>query len=152
MSTSSTALPSSDPVMARLDEQLNWYDVKSQKNKRTFKWIKIVEIVSAACIPLMAALEPVMLYTTYITAGLGVLITVLEGLLHLNQYQRTWINYRATAEALKSEKVIFQGQAGPYATAANPRALLAERVEALLAKEHDVWVSVQHETEKAKTP
>jgi hypothetical protein len=34
-----------------------------------------------------------------VTGGLGVVITVLEGMLHLNQYQQNWINYRSTCEA-----------------------------------------------------
>ena len=151
MSTPSPSLPPSDAVMERLDDQLRFYDEKSGKNKRAYKLIKITEIAAAALIPLIAALEPVMLYTTYIIAALGVLVTLLEGLLHLNQYQYTWITYRATAEALKSEKALFRGGAGPYAKADNPRALLAERVEALLSKEHDVWVSTrQNKQDDAK--
>jgi hypothetical protein len=51
------------------------------------------------------------LRTCIVTAGLGVLITVLEGLLHLNQYQQNWINYRSTCEALKHEKYIYLGKA-----------------------------------------
>ena len=60
----------------------------------------------------------------------------LEGLLHLNQYQENWTNYRTTAESLKHEKFLFLAKAGPYADAADPRATLAERVEALISQEN----------------
>ena len=51
-----------------------------------------------------------------VTGGLGVLITGIEGMLHLNQYQQNWINYRSTCEALKHEKYIYLHKAAPYAS------------------------------------
>jgi hypothetical protein len=80
-----------------------------------------------------------------VTAGLGVLITVLEGLLHLNQYQQNWINYRSTCEALKHEKYIYLGKAAPYVNLPDPHALLAERIESLVSQEHGKWASVQQQ-------
>jgi hypothetical protein len=84
-----------------------------------------------------------------ITAGLGVLITVLEGILHLNQYQQLWNTYRSTCEALKHEKYTYLGNAGPYAGVADPRAMLAERVESLVSQEHAQWSSFQQQAGKA---
>jgi len=72
---------------------------------------------------------------------MGVLITVLEGILHLNQYQENWTNYRNTAESLKHEKFLFLAKAGVYANAPDVRALLAERVEALISQENSQWVA-----------
>jgi hypothetical protein len=85
----------------------------------------------------------------YVTAGLGVLITILEGILHLNQYQQLWDTYRSTCEALKHEKFTYLGHAGPYAGAADPRALLAERIESLVSQEHAQWNSFQQQSGKA---
>jgi hypothetical protein len=84
-----------------------------------------------------------------VTAGLGVLITILEGILHLNQYQQLWDTYRSTCEALKHEKFTYLGHAGPYAGAADPRALLAERIESLVSQEHAQWNSFQQQSGKA---
>ncbi len=80
-----------------------------------------------------------------VTAGLGVLITVLEGILHLNQYQQNWITYRSTCESLKHEKYTFLGKASPYANVPDPHALLAERIESLVSQEHAKWASVQQQ-------
>ena len=146
--SSAPILDPADPIFARLEDQITWYDRKSIANQRTFKRIKVVEIISAALIPLFSGLKiPCLVYAT---AGLGVLITVLEGLLHLNQYQQNWITYRSTCEALKHEKYMFLAHAAPYANVADPRALLAERVESLVSQENAKWASVQQQDVKTK--
>jgi hypothetical protein len=40
-------------------------------------------------------------------------IAVLEGVLHLNQYEQNWITYRSTCESLKHKKYVYLGKAGP---------------------------------------
>ena len=137
-----------DPVMDRLESQISWYDRKSSSNQRIYKWIKVTEIIAAAVIPLLGALNPP--HVGAWTSALGVLITVLEGLLHLNQYQQNWIAYRSTCESLKHEKYVYIAKASPYAGVADPRALLAERVESLVSQEHAKWASSQQENTKAK--
>ena len=135
-----TTLPADDPIFKRLEDQLAWYSAKSRAARRTFKRIKVAEIVAAALIPFLTG-QHWSLYINYVTGGLGVLITVLEGFLHLNQYQENWANYRNTAESLKHEKYLYQAKAGPYAGASDIRALLAERTEALISQENSQWVA-----------
>ena len=132
-------LPADDPIVQRLEDQLGWYERKSRAARGAFKRIKVIEIVAAALIPFLTG-QP-WPYMTYIVGSLGVIITVLEGLLHLNQYQENWSNYRKTAESLKHEKFLFLAHAGPYAGATAPRAMLAERVEALISQENSQWVA-----------
>jgi hypothetical protein len=138
----------SDPIYERLEDQIDWYDRKSRSAQRIFKRVKIVEILAAAAIPFLAGMNYP--HDKLVTAGLGVLITILEGLLHLNQYQQNWTNYRSTCEALKHEKFVYLAHAGPYATAPNPRALLAERVESTVSQEHAQWASVQQQSAKTQ--
>ena len=129
--------------MERLEDQIGWYDRKSTTNQRSFKRIKMVEIVAAAIIPFLSAFSlPRMMW---VAGGLGVLITVLEGMLHLNQYQQNWIAYRSTCESLRHEKYVYLGKASPYASAVDPHALLAERIESLVSQEHAKWASVQQQ-------
>jgi hypothetical protein len=135
----------SDPIMGRLEEQITWYDLKSIHNQRTYKRIKVIEILAAAFIPFVGALS--IPYTTVITGALGVLITVLEGLLHLYQYQQNWTSYRSTCEALKHEKYVYLAKAAPYA-GADSYALLAERVESLVSQEHAKWAATQYPESK----
>jgi Protein of unknown function (DUF4231) len=149
MSTEATNAPDVDPIMERLEDQISWYDRKSLTNQRYFKRLKMVEIVAAATIPFLSAFS--FSRMMWVTGGLGVLITVLEGMLHLNQYQQNWTAYRSTCESLKHEKYVYLGKASPYASAIDPHALLAERIESLVSQEHAKWASVQQQEPKIKT-
>jgi len=135
-----------DPTLERLEDQINWYDRKSNYSQRAYKGLKVIEIVAAALVPLAAGLH----LPAAVTGSLGVLIAVLEGLLQLNQYQHNWISYRSTCETLKHEKFLYLATAGPYSTAATAHALLAERIESLVSQEHAKWTSGQEEAAKQK--
>lgn len=149
MSTEAANAPEVDPIMDRLEDQIGWYDRESIANQRYFKGIKMVEIVAAAMIPFLSAFN--LSRMPWVTGGLGVLITVLEGMLHLNQYQQNWIAYRSTCESLKHEKYVYLGKAAPYASAEDSHALLAERIESLVSQEHAKWASVQQQEPKSRT-
>ncbi len=134
------------PAQARVRDQIAWYDKKSQHNQRWFKRLKICQIVTAAAIPVGAAVSaPIWL----IGAG-GALIVVLEGLQQLEQYQQNWTTYRATCEQLKHEQFLFMAHAGPYGTAPDPEVLLADRVESLVSQEHAAWVAQQQDANRRK--
>jgi hypothetical protein len=141
-------LPASDPIYTRLEEQIDWYDRKSRAAQRIFKRIKVAEILAAAIIPFLAGVS--IPNDKLVIAGLGVLITILEGFLHLNQYQQLWGTYRGTCEALKHEKYVYLAKAGPYAAATDAHAMLAERVESLVSQEHAQWNSFQQQAGKSE--
>jgi hypothetical protein len=143
MSTEATRAPESDPIMERLADQIDWYNRKSITNQNYFKRIKMLEILAAAIIPFLSAFT--FSRMVWVTGGLGVLITVLEAMVHLNQYQQNWIAYRSTCESLKHEKYVYLGKAAPYAGTPDPHALLAERIESLVSQEHAKWASVQQQ-------
>jgi hypothetical protein len=120
----------------RLEDQLGWYERKSAYNQRAYKWLKLVEIIVAATIPVIASLDA----ARAIMAALGALVVVLEGGQQLFQYHANWITYRSTAEALKHERYLYLATAGPYAGTDRER-VLAERVEGLVSQEHARWTS-----------
>lgn len=133
----------------RLEDQLAWYERNSARCKRWFHRLKVLQIVVAAAIPVVAALGA----SAAVAGSLGAVIVVVEGLQQLFQYQQNWVGYRATAEALKHEKFLYLSNAGPY-RADDPEALLAERVEARVSTEHAAWVNEQQESARqtAATP
>jgi len=133
------------PTLARIRDQISWYDGKSAHCQRWFKLLKVLQIVTAAAIPVMAGAKA----PYWLVGGAGALIVVLEGLQQLHQYQQNWAAYRATCERLKHEQFLFLAHAGPYAAALNSEALLAERVEGLVSQEHAAWVSQQNEVSQA---
>jgi len=135
--------PANDPTLERLEEQINWYDRKSAKQKRYFNVLKIVTIVAAATIPLLTTVPIEVKLSQTITAALGAAIVVIEGIQQLYQLQTNWILYRSTCESLRHEKYLYLGHAGPYAVAQDAHALLAERIESLVSQEHAKWASGQ---------
>jgi uncharacterized protein DUF4231 len=144
----SPSRPASAPIEApssaswqRLEEQIRWYSHGSRRNKRWYMRIKVVQIVSAAAIPVLAATD----LPTWVAGGLGALIVVLESIQQLFQFHSNWTHYRSTSEALKHEKYLFLANAGSYATANDPAAMLAERVEGRVSQEHAAWASEQQQ-------
>jgi len=135
------------PTLSRLEDQIGWYDKRSQSAQSWFKGFKIIQLITAGLIPLMAVFS--VPASEKITAVLGLIVLIVEGLQQLNQYQTNWISYRSTCEALRHEKYLFQANAGPYVNVDKPLALLAERVEGLISQEHAKWVSTQEQVEKA---
>jgi uncharacterized protein DUF4231 len=134
------------PAIARLEDQIGWYERKSAQNQQRFKLLKGVQLVAAAAIPVAATLDA----HPALTASLGALIVVVEGFQQLNQYQQNWTLYRSNAEALKHEKFLFLARAGPYASVTDGHALLADRIEGLISQEHAKWVSARREPEERK--
>lgn len=125
----------------RLDQQIAWYDRKSASAKRWYHYLKVSQIVIAAAIPVGAAADA----PSLVAAVLGSLIVVLEGIQQLFQFHSNWTTYRSTCEALKHEKYLYEGAAGPYAEAPDRDARLAERVEGLVSQEHAAWTSTQQD-------
>jgi hypothetical protein len=147
---------SADVTMERLDDQIGWYDNRSNRDQQFYKIMKITVIVTAALIPLLSGLQvpyiAPMGVPPWVLGILGALIAIVEGIQQLNQYHANWISYRSICEALKHEKFLYLAKAGPYAVAKDPRALLAERIEALVSQEHAKWASSQEVKEKSKAP
>ena len=133
-------------TLARLEDQIKWYDTRSGYNQRMFKALKVSVVGAAALIPFMSGAGA----PPWSTGLLGVIVVVLEAVQQLNQYHSNWMAYRSTAEALKHEKYLHAASAGPYASSDNPHALLAERIEGLVSQEHAKWVSAVEQQSKGK--
>ena len=138
--------PGDSAAWRRLEDQIAWYDRKSGENQRWFKRLKTCQIVTAAAIPVAAGVSA----PVWLVGGAGASIVVLEGLQQLQQYQQNWSTYRSTCERLRHEKFLFLARAGAYATASDPEALLAERVEGLVSQEHAAWVSHREDAAAGK--
>jgi len=134
--------PGGSPAWLRLEDQLEWYDRKSVGAQRAYKRLKVLELVVAGAVPVLAAL-PVQ---AAVTASFAAVVVIAEGVLQVNQWQTTWVLYRATAEALKHEKYLFLANAGPYSGSDRDR-VLAERVEGLVSQEHAKWTEARSRAE-----
>jgi Protein of unknown function (DUF4231) len=126
-------------IEQRLNDQISWYDRKSSENQRWFKRLRFAEIVAAAIIPFLAGFAGNSLAIKIAIGALAVVVAVIASLLALLHFQEHWLNYRATAEALKTEKFLFLTQTQPY-DKEDAFHLLVQRVEALLSKENTGWM------------
>ncbi|WP_165495828.1 DUF4231 domain-containing protein [Marinobacter halodurans] len=125
-------------VESRLENQINWYDHKSQNAQLKFKLLRGFEILAATCIPLIAGFGGEVVKVEFVLGVLGALIALSSSLERLNRYQERWTDYRTTCESLKHEKYLFLMGAEPYCDD-NAYPLLAQRVESLISKENSRW-------------
>ena len=135
-------------ALERLDDQIRWYGSKSETAQTWFKALKIAQLLTAGAIPLVAVFA--MAEPEKVTAVLGLLVLLIEGLQQLNQFQANWISYRMMSETLRQERFLFEAKAGPYTKSERPLELLAERIEGLIAREHGKWIAAQQEPAKAR--
>jgi hypothetical protein len=132
-----------DPTWARLEDQISWYDRKSTSAQHAYRQLKLLEVMVAASISVVAGIRA----PAALTASLGAVVVVLEALQHVYGFHDNWILYRSTAEALRHERYLFLATAGPYARRDRHR-VLAERIEGLISQEHAKWT----ESREASVP
>ncbi len=135
------------PAYERLEDQIAWYERKSSKSRRAFSALKLWTIVSSTAVPLLTTFG---VSDGRVLASITASVALAEAMQHMNQYQMNWLLYRSTCEALKHEKFLCLSSAGPYATANNREALLAERVEELVSQEQARWISDREERQTRK--
>jgi len=97
------------PTMDRLEDQIGWYDRKSQTAQRRYKILKLAQVIIAGLIPLVAVFPIPEPQSKWVTAILGLLVLIIEAVQQLNQDQQNWLAYRSTCEALKHEKYLASG-------------------------------------------
>jgi hypothetical protein len=141
MATPDVGATSRGPTWDRLEDQVAWYDRKSASNQRAFKRLKVLQLVAAAMVPVVASVHAFV----WITGGLGAMVVVVEGIQQLGQFQQNWMTYRSTCEALKHEKYLYLANAGPYHASEDPQRVLAERIEGLVSQEHAKWTAAREE-------
>jgi len=127
-------------TIARLDDQICWYDTRARRNNAGDKLFKVVGITAAALVPVVAAVSA----TPVFGAVLGALAVVAQAVQELFQFQRNWVTFGMARESLKHERYLYLAHAGDYASAAqDPAGLLAVRVERIIGQETSAWVTSQ---------
>ena len=134
------------PTISRLENQIQWYDKKSQHNQWWYKQLKLLEIASGGLITLGAVFQ----WSYGVIGCLGFIIVLFEGIQSVCQLHHRWMSYRSTCEYLKKEHSLFYAKAGPYREVDEPEKLLAERIEEIISQEHAKWIKKHKKTEKIK--
>ena len=135
----------------RVENQINWYDRKSVRNKKWFYLLQIIVLAMSAAVPVVSMLSIVFedIWIRVCIAILGAIVTISTGIVSICQFRKNWIEYRATAESLKYEKYMFKTKTGLYAeSGAFP--IFVDRIETLVSKEHTDWkqhLKIQKQTD-----
>jgi hypothetical protein len=134
----------------RLEDQIKWYDTKSIRCQKTYKWMKRLELVSAALIPILSTQSSDWVSFALIVSILGAIVVIIEGIVSLGKYHENWIDYRSICETLKQEKYMYLTLTGVYKTSPNEAFdLLVERIESVISKENVNWANL-HSAKKGE--
>lgn len=137
-------------IKDRVDDQINWYSKKSSYNQKMFKRLRMIEIIAAALIPVLAGFVSRLEQLDYLIAFLGLIVVVVAGITGFYRYQEIWTGYRTTSESLKHEKYLFLTNAEPY-NIDKPFGLFVNRVEGLISRENTQWNLYMKKEEKKDT-
>ncbi len=137
-----------DYMAKRVDDQIVWYSKESGQAQRTWKRLRLAEVLAAALIPFAAAYAQQSVAAQIAVGLLGVFVAIVTGALGVYKFQENWLLYRGTAEALKREKFLVLTGVAPY-NGEHPETEFVARVEAILGKEGEAW---QQATAKAQQP
>ena len=141
-----------DYLDLRLEDQINWYDMKSKFNQKMYKRLVLIEIVFSVSIPFFASYandeNPVI---KIIIGIIGVSIALIAGIMNLYKFHENWIGYRTTSETLKHEKYLFLTKSGFYKeieSKETPYNNLVKRIESIISKENTNWQQIINIKEK----
>lgn len=124
----------------RVQDQIDWYDMKSGYNKRLYLRCQYLLIVAAALVTFSGVFDAAKLgWVQFAVPALGAIIAITSGVLGICKYQEHWVEYRTTAEQLKHEKHLYITKSEPYEKddAFN---LFVLRIEGLISKENSKWM------------
>ena len=80
-------------------------------------------------------------FLKWIAVFTAVIVAVFTGVLRTFKYHENWINYRNISETLKKEIHLYNGDVGEYASSNDKESLFVERVESLISRENNLWLT-----------
>jgi len=125
-------------ILSRLDDQIEWYSIKSSNAKFMHQIFRAFVIIFSAVIPMVAGIDFNQNIKNITLSTIGFLITVLVGISSLFKFQENWTEYRTTSETLKHEKMLFLTKSGPYNSEESFKTLVL-RTENLISRENSAW-------------
>lgn len=108
-----------DYLKSRIDDQLGYFESASVKNQKSYKLLKSTAIVCNILTTMTIALaftvpEKYKLYMGILALILSTIVLATYQWEEFQNYGAKWERFRLVAEQLKSEKLLYLSQAGPY--------------------------------------
>lgn len=126
-----------DVLWQQLQAQFRWYDREATRARLVYYVLKVLALVLASAVTVLAAIEAPGALTAALAAG----VVVLEAVQQVFQFHSNWISYRTSAEALRQHAFLYVAEVGPYAERSTRRGRLAETVHTLTSGESAAWAS-----------
>lgn len=137
-------------LKGRVDDQIDYYDIQSKKGRNWYKVLTTFQIISGVLIPFISGFSGEILYSEWIIAVMGLIITISTAFLSLNKYQERWINFRTTCENLKHFKYLYTTRSIPY-DKEDAFSKFVNDVESVISKENSDWDSyIRKQSESAE--
>ena len=122
------------PSWLAFKSQFGDYNQQAQRCRLAHQCTRATSLVSGAAVTVCAGIGA----WTWVTACLGALIVVLEGLQQLFRWHDNWIEYRQAAEAMRQDAMDFLAAVGSYSGADRLVVLAAARRRIALS-ENGSW-------------
>jgi len=130
----------------RYYKEIEWYDKKAARNNYAYKILEFTLIVLSAIMPVLIVIGGGLLEWALL---ISVLIAIETSVLKVFKFYENWINYRTTCETLRKELHYYRAKIDDYRDAEDPEAMFVNRVEALISREHSLWLMSQKRKETA---
>jgi hypothetical protein len=124
----------------RIDEQLDWLNKASKRNKNQFVRLRILEIVLGSFVAVASPLMGNHTWAKWVIPLSGAGIAISGSVLALNRNQENWVRYRTLVEQLKREKFLFLSGVAPYEKGEAAFTQFVRTVEDLMTQERTSWV------------
>ncbi len=131
-----------DFVNNRYKKSIEWYDKKSQSNKKLYVSFQTLLIIFSAMTPVLFAIDFGIVghdYLKWIAVITAIVVSISVSSLRIFKLHDNWITYRSICETLKKEINFFNADIHEYSNCDDKQALFVERVESLISKEHNLW-------------
>ena len=126
-----------------LSKQREWYSARASTHKANAHRLALLVIACGSLVVFVAALKP-QGFDIYdaIIAGLGVVVTLAQGVLRIWRYDETWVEYRKASERMKREQRLYVNACGAYAGMIDEEErykAFVETTESIIAEEQQLY-------------
>jgi hypothetical protein len=137
----------SDLVWQELDSFFSWYSRAAVRTRVAYQALKMVALLLAAAVTVLAASgAPALL-----TACIGAAIVVVEGTQQVFKFHTNWLRYRVVTETLREHGLLYVAHLPPYdGDAATAQGTLGGLLRSVIEDERKQW-SVQMKPPETST-
>lgn len=119
-------------IETRWYPQWKFYDERAAHNKVRYLFFQRMIALGSVTVPIIIGIEFIPQWLPAIISGLVAAAAATENVM---KYGDNWRTYRAAAEGLNREKVLYEARSGPYAGTNAPFRTFVERCEDVIAEE-----------------